>query len=239
VLFSSLIGSNMQYFSAIPYGIALLLLPAAMGRAPRTSTAYRWPSAVIAVLLAASLMPIFAKLPMDGFSTIIALYQKSENGRVRISEDIKASLHKTHTPFAMLHERIAATPWAQLIRTVESENARSGGALAVQIQPDAEDVWRRLKDGTPWWCMAPHLMVPAETGVFELRSVPPRRIEEICAPPGIVWYGFGGDQDAHRAMDLTDPQICALVAPAGIREIYRLHSFQSLSRNSITRCKGQ
>jgi hypothetical protein len=183
-------------------------------------------------------MPLFSTLPMNGFSTIVALYQKSEKptGPVRISEDIKASLHETHTPFAKLRERIAATPWAQLIRVVESENSRSGGALAVQIQPDAEDVWQRLKNGTPWWCMAPHLMVPAETGIFELRSAPPRRIEEICAPPGIVWYGFGGDQDAHRAIDLTDPQVCDLAAPAGIREIYRLHSFQSLSRNSITRC---
>jgi hypothetical protein len=213
----------MQYFSAILYAIALLLLPAALHRLPHTAMTCKWPAAIIAVLLVASLTPVLAALPMDSFNAVVALYQKVEpsNRPVRVSEDVKASLRRTHTPFAMLRERIAATPWAQFIQMLETENARDGGGLAVQIQPDAEDVWQRLKGGTPWWCMAPHLMVPAQTGLFEFRSVPPARIEKLCAPPGLIWYGFGSEQDAHRATELTDPQVCALARRAGVREIYR------------------
>jgi hypothetical protein len=238
VLFTSLIGSNIQYFSAVLYAIALLLLPAALARMPGETAMYNWGPTIVGVLLIAAITPALSKLPADSFTTLVGLYQKAEqpDNHIRIGTDLRTSLHQTHTPFALLRQRIAATPWARFLDVVEKENGRAGGTLAVQIQPDANDVWQRLEGGSAWWCMAPHLMVPSQAGLVEIRSVPPKRIEDICSPPGMVWYGFGGEQDAHRAVSLTDSQVCALARPAGIHEVYRLQSYRDLSKNSITRC---
>lgn len=240
ILCTSLIGSNVQYFSAILYAIALLLLPPTLARTPGAAALQNWGPAIVGTLLAASITPALAKLPTDGFTTIVGLYQKAEQpgNHSRIGADIRASLRQTHTPFAMLRQRIAITPWARFLDVIERENDRIRGTLAVQIQPEANDVWQRLEGGSAWWCMAPHLMVPAETGAFEIRSVAPKRIEQMCSPPGIVWYGFGQTQDAHRATDLTDRQLCALARAAGIREVYRVRSYHELSMNSMTVCRG-
>jgi hypothetical protein len=80
-------------------------------------------------------------------------------------------------------------------------------------------------------------MVPAETGLFEIRGMAPKAIESECAPQGMIFYGFGKTQDLHRTADFSDPEICALAKPLNINRVYRLSSYTDLSRNSVVSCE--
>jgi hypothetical protein len=55
--------------------------------------------------------------------------------------------------------------------------------------------------------------------------------------PGVVWYGYGKDQDLHRTGALTPAQTCALGRIVGARQIYRLESLSDLSRNQVVDCR--
>ncbi|MFO1248236.1 MAG: hypothetical protein U1E93_08460 [Alphaproteobacteria bacterium] len=149
---------------------------------------------------------------------------------------IRESLARTHKPFTNLQARIDEFPVARFQRELA---AKAGGqSIAVQIPPEADEVWHFFAATAPTkWCMFPHLMVPATTGVFDLRSAPPRNIQVQCAADGMVWYGFGKYQDQHRTGDFTSADLCRMARPLRISKVYRLVSYSDLSKNSVISCE--
>lgn len=243
VVIAQRIGSNISYFSLHLYLLALLLLPLALRRAdlavPRI-WAMRTIAVMLAWMLAVSTIPFVSEL-----TPLLGSFYRAASGRGptydgHVPAELRQSLHETGTPFGTLHRRIAATPWEHFIVALDRQAATLNGKMVVEVAPDADKVWRRLQGGSSaWWCMAPHMMIPAETGLAQIRSMAPEKIEQECAPPGILWYGFGKDQDAHRAAELGDTERCALARPMGARAVYVLRSYDDLSRNRLVSCGTQ
>jgi len=93
--------------------------------------------------------------------------------------------------------------------------------------------------GAPnWWCMAAHLMIPAETGIVEIRSIEPKAIERECTSEGEVWYGFGKDQDAHRTGYLSVGQLCSAARRLRSNRIYMLSSIAQPRKNQVVNCES-
>jgi hypothetical protein len=239
VLTTQWIGSNIAYFSAYLYLLALLLLPVALRQGDLTPPPALATGAIALVLgwmLTVSTVPFVAGLTPFLSSLYRAASGQGASYAGHVATELRQSRHETGAPFGTLRRRIEAMPWERLMAVLEQSARAQDGRLAVQIAPDADDAWRRLREGTTWWCMAPHMMIPAEIGLAEIRSMAPKTIEQACAPPGILWYGFGADQDRHRAADLSDAALCALARPMRVRVVYVLHSYQDLSRNRQVSC---
>jgi hypothetical protein len=239
VLVTQYIGSNVAYFSLYIYLLGLLLLPLAVRRGgmvlPSLSGAVL-PGALLAIITGLGIFPLFDKMPV----LLGALYREASGEgahyTARVRAEIAQSLRQTHRPFATLESHISQLPWPRFVAEVERLDAVQSGKLAVQLAPGAEDVWRRLSTGSAYWCMVAPSMIPAEAGVVELRSMAPRAIEAECAPPGTVWYGFGALQDRHRTAEFSDTELCALAAPVRADAIYRVLSYQDISRNRLVMC---
>jgi hypothetical protein len=241
VLVTQPIGSNVGYFSLYVYLLALLLLPAALGRS-NLALPQAVPSSIIAVMLGGMLAVGLVTFVIATPEQIAFLYKKASGGPAytgHVMAEMRQSRHLTGTLFGTLHQRIAASPWEQLMNALTEQSRALNGQLIVEITPDAEEVWRRLEGGnTAWWCMAPHLMIPAETGLAQARSMAPETIEQECAPFGQVWYGFGKDQDRHRTSLFTDRERCTLARPIHARAVYLLKSYRDLSQNRLIRCEA-
>jgi hypothetical protein len=238
VLLTTPIGVVNYYFSAVLFAIALLLLPTALCETLQIRVTDKAIAPLLALALFANMLSAAWAFPVGLLGEVAKLYRTADPGgnHLHIKDEVLASIAVTGKPFSVLHQLILASPWTQLTRTLEIEAHSVSRGMAVNIAPSADEVWRRLDRGSPWWCMAPHLMIPAETGIFEIRSVAPKAIEQECAPPGITWYGFGKDQDNHRAIELSDSELCTLARPLNVSAVYRLQSYKDLSKNSIVKC---
>jgi hypothetical protein len=150
--------------------------------------------------------------------------------------EIAESLRTTGTAFGLLHRQIDTLPWSALVRDLKERDA-VGGGLAVHVLPSADDFWRRLAAGSQYWCLSAQLMIPAETGIIQIRSIAPLAIERECAPKGIAWYGFGKKQDLHRTGDLPIEQLCDAASRVHIKRIYMLASIAQPSENRVVDCE--
>jgi len=124
------------------------------------------------------------------------------------------------------------------VRDIETKSVGSS-RMVVHVLPSAEEVWRRLSGKSPYWCTIPHLMIPAETGIAEIRSIAPAAIERECATVGLLLYGFGDKQDLHRTGYLTDEQLCSAARSAKAARVYLLSSVADLSANRVLNCQSQ
>jgi len=239
------IGGNMTYFSVVLLVAAGCVLPSTLLRASGIEVSARPLSISVWVLVLVAGLAGAQQFATAGVRTISNLFRTAwaESGASAgrspaggmAGRQIAQSMHGTGTPFGLLHQEIDTLPWSTLMRDITDKSALPGG-LVVHVTPSAEDVWRRLIAGSPYWCMAAQLMIPAETGVIEIRSIAPHEIERECAPKGVLWYGFGKSQDLHRTGNLSIEQLCSAAGLAGARRIYMISSIAQPIRNEIIDC---
>jgi hypothetical protein len=232
------IGSNMAYFSVVVLVLALMALPAVLSQVPLAGIDRNRINPLLAAAACLAFAACSYQFALAGDRTLSVLYKAAWPETPGTTAGRMAeSLRVTRTPFGLLQRRIDELPWSLLIRDLESKKTLPGGMVA-HVPPSAEDVWHHLSVGAPYWCMAAHLMIPAQTGIVEVRSIEPQRIERECAPPGILLYGFGKDQDAHRTGELAAPQLCPAGASLRARWIYVVSSVARLSENELIDCQA-
>jgi hypothetical protein len=246
VLFAIPIGDNIWDFSGILFGLSLLFLPMALEETlglRLTDRPVKW---LLGILLAINIVWAAALFVFNGADSLpqalVALYRAASGGDPARSssakQDLVLSLETTHRPMARLNARIRESAPAKLQDEIARQTVAANGALALHIPPAANDVWRFFLTAAPGkWCLYPHLWAPAVTGTVEIRSIPPRAIQDICALPGTTWYGYGKNQDLHRTGDFSPETLCAMARPLGARRVYRLMSYADLSRNSVLTCR--
>ena len=242
VLLTTPIGANNAFFS-------LMLLNLSFCFVPRT-LCYSWRSvlpqkSVAAILGTVVALCIFWQTAAFVFTettgmpyTLVALYRAAlpHYKAASVKDSIITSMHTTRKPFSNLQSLIDASPIAQLKADLDRQADAVGGHIVVHIPPEADEVWHELSL-TTWWCMTGHLVVPAVAGIAEIRSIPPKAVEDQCVAPGVLaGYGFGSKQDAHRTTDFTPDQLCMLARPLGARRVYRLVSYKDLSKNRVINC---
>jgi hypothetical protein len=246
VLFTMPIGDNIWDFSAVLLSISLLLLPMALGETVNlaiTDRLVKWALAFALTAFVFQAALVFVFNPAQSLIGAVTELYRSLSGGAKIGESVGArrgirqSLSTTGKPFSDLQAKIDLFPIAKFERDIARQAKAADGHLAVNIAPEADEVWRFfLHDSPVKWCMFPHLLVPATTGILEIRSVPPARIQQECSPEGLVWYGFGKYQDQHRTANFTPAALCALARPLQVRKVYRLVSYSDLSKNSVISC---
>ncbi|QHE83737.1 hypothetical protein [Hydrogenophaga sp. BPS33] len=232
------IGSNAAYFSAVLLFMSFAMAPAGLFQLCGALSKYK---AFKAVELLMAFMLVVHLL-------VFALQFKAQVERVAVCEtcppatdttpprqQIQNSLRTHGTVWSVARERWAPTPWAALIRDVEGFASPQAGTM-VFVPPANTAFWQRLKPGSPYWCISPQLMIPAETGIPMLRGIAPDGYEPKCMPPGLVWYGFGRQQDAHRTGDFDDQRLCAMVVAKGFNRLYILNSIDNLRDNRKLTC---
>ena len=246
VLFTMPIGDNVWDFSAPMCAVSLLMLPMALGETVGlllTDRLVKWAVAFALTLFVFQAVIQFTFNPAESLvGAVTELYRSQSNGTkfgesVGARRGIHQSLAQTGKPFSDLQAKIDSFAVAKFQRALATEARASDGHLAVQIAPEADEVWRFFTRTAPGkWCMFPHLLVPATTGIFEIRSAPPVHIQKECSAEGFVWYGFGKYQDEHRTADFTQADLCKLAKPLRVRRVYRLVSYSDLSKNSVISC---
>jgi hypothetical protein len=79
-------------------------------------------------------------------------------------------------------------------------------------------------------------MIPAQAAVPMLRGISPVQQEQECAPTGMIWYGFGKQQDSHRTGEFNDQELCELANSKGFSRIYVLNSISDSAQNRKLLC---
>lgn len=246
------IGSNMAYFSVVLLVAGGAVLPATLLRVSDIEISNSPVSAWLLGAVCAAALACAQQFATAGAHTVSALFRAAWTvpAKPGIAADaaaehrsgglggrqIAASIRETGTFFGSLHRQIESLPWSALIRDLRERSEVEGG-LVVHVLPTADDFWRRLAVGSPYWCMAAQLMIPAEAGIIEIRSIGPKAIERECAPKGLVWYGFGKNQDLHRTGDLSVEQLCEAASEVHAGRIYMLASIDQPSKNEVVDCK--
>jgi hypothetical protein len=247
VLITIPIGTNMGYFSLVLLVTAGAVLPATLSQVSAIEISNPPVSAWLLAVVFATGLACAQGFAMDGSFALTAVFKSAwaapadaaaKQPTIGIGErQIAASIRSTGTVFGLLQQRIPILPWTALMQDIQDKNSVAGG-LVVHVLPTADGVWRRLVGDPGWWCMAGHLMIPAETGIVEIRSIEPKAIEDECAS-GAAWYGFGKDQDLHRTGDLSIGQLCQAAAQVPARRIYMLSSVTSPSANEVVDCASR
>ena len=246
VLVAIPIGDNVWDFSAGLYSLSLLLLPSVLGKELNIRLLDGPVKFILAFSLASALLIASPGFLFDGagslLHTIVTLHGVASgnvDGKNSGTKDaILASWRETRTPFATLRKLVDKSPTARLVESIKRQVQATSGGLVVHIPPDANEVWHHLEFGSPTkWCMVGHLVIPAEVGIAEIRSIAPDSIERECRPPGMTWYGFGSFQDLHRSQPFSHEQICMLAKSINADKVYLLKSYDDLSKNSIEDCK--
>jgi hypothetical protein len=245
VLIAVPIGGNMVYFSVVLLLVGSAVFPATAWRSSSIEVSNYPFSAWLLVAVFIAGLACAEQFATTGVRTVSALYRTAWAGDTEAGHqggtagrEIAESLRTTGTAFGLLRRQIDTSPWSALVRDLKERDA-AGGGLAVHVLPSADDFWRRLVAGTPYWCLTAQLMIPAETGIIQIRSIAPLAIERECAPKGIAWYGFGKKQDLHRTGDLSVEQLCAAADRVHVKQIYMLASIAQLSENRVINCKSR
>ena len=242
VLFTTPLGANNSFFSLMLLNLSLLLLPAALSYFWRSVLSQKSIALILAITVTFCIVwktAAFVFTETIGMPyTLVALYRAAlpDYKASFVKDSVVSSLRTTRKPFSNLQSLIDASPIAQTRTDIIRRADAVGGHLVVQIPPEADEVWHKLSL-TTWWCMTGHMVVPAAAGIAEIRSIPPKAIEEQCVAPGVLaGYGFASEQDAHRTADFTADQLCTLARPLAARRVYRLMSYKNLNQNRVIDC---
>jgi hypothetical protein len=236
VLFTVPVGSNIAYFSLVllvmtPVMAASILRPLCdFAVAPENLRRALFGFAT----LAAGVMA--AQFAWGTKNAVTALYRSTFNTPADhgAGKLLAASLRTHRSILGGLRERPESAPWPLLTADILSKV--DDGGLAVHASPSADEFWTRLSSGTPWWCVTPHLMIPAELGIVQIRDIAPQKIEAQCVPEGITFYGFGKTQELHRTALLSDEDLCAAARQIEVKRVYVINSVSDLSRNTVLTC---
>lgn len=128
------------------------------------------------------------------------------------------------------------TPWSVLVSDLAAADAAAPGGIAVHVPGSNRQFWERMKGASAWWCLAPHLMIPAQTGIYQIRSIAPADTEAECMPPGMPFYGFQAQQARHRSGSFTDGELCRMKGRPPASAVYVLNSIDDRSANRIVKC---
>jgi len=145
------------------------------------------------------------------------------------------SLREHRAVWATTQARMSTSAWSSLIRDIERFTAGRTDTT-VFVPPEHRTFWKRLQPNNPYWCISAQLMIPAQTGVPMLRGIGPAEYEPQCMPVGLIWYGFGREQNQHRTGDFNDKQLCELAASKNFNRVYVLNSIEDLSQNRKLSC---
>ena len=239
VLFTVPIGSNVAYFSLVLLISAFAVIPALLrslyGIGFETGEIRKALTGAVAIVALVSV----ASFVWDAKNSVLQLYRSASPGvqAQDARELLYKSLLQSHSVAGGLRAELAALPWSRLTADIKEKAAFADGKLAVHTRASVEPFWRRLAAGTAWWCIAPHLMIPAEIGIPEIRNIAPKALESECVPDGIVFYGFGKRQDAHRTGKLPDVDLCRSARAFDIKSIYIIESITQLDRNYVLACE--
>lgn len=239
VFFTMPIGSNVAYFSLVVLISACVIAPALLrslfGIGFETPAIRKGLAGVLAVVAVVSV----AGYVWDTKNSVLLTYRTAFPEIP--AEDAKGLLYKsfrqTHSIAGGLAAELPALPWSRLTEDIRQKAALADGKLAVHTRASVEPFWRRLAAGSAWWCIAPHLMIPAELGIPQIRNIAPRVIESECSAAGLVFYGFGKEQDAHRTGALSDAELCRSAKAFDFRKLYLIESITQLERNSVLSCE--
>lgn len=243
VLLAVPLGGDVVAFSNILFEAAFVMLPLYfVGDRLLDLPSFRVAATLSAVLLGVVALSHFTLDELALSAKIYAALGVPSGQDSAISKG--RSLIATRSPWGLLRGAIDATPWENFVRDLDRRR-EADPTLVVHVTPDAAELWTRLKDNSPWWCMAAHLQVPAEAGIIEIRSMEPVGMQSQCAPPGYLMYAFGGArqhfgdlQAPHRTGSQSDDDLCAATRALRAREIYSVSSISDLSKNRIIQCKA-
>lgn len=241
------IGSNAAYFSGVLLFMSFALIPVGFFHACGALSQYRIFKVLelgLVVVLTVHLM-IFSLQFKTRVQRVVACEgcqiganadpaQASANP-VKPKERVLSSIREHRTLWTTSQAQIDSSKWSIMIRDIEQFAINQPGTM-VFVPPSNEDFWMRLKPGNPYWCISPQLMIPAQTGVPMLRGISPARFEPECMPAGLLWYGFGKQQEAHRTGDFDDKALCALTVSKGFNRIYILNSIENTEQNRKLSC---
>ena len=243
VLLTVPIGSGMAYFSYVLLFLPAFARPTWLLAAYVSAREVRRAVLGIGAVCGVYLTVVFATTLAHTISTLLRSAQEQTvaafrdvNGGAGLGRRvIEKSLRQTGTLFGHFRGQLEHTAWADMLNRIEA--ARVGGDLQVFAPPSAEEFWTRLGPGrgNPYWCLQPHLMIPAELGIPMIRGIAPLKYEAGCSAIAGL-YGFGKYQDAHRTTDLSDQQLCDIAKARKLDGIYILNAISAPEGNRVLRC---
>lgn len=237
VLFTVPMGSNIAYFSLVLLVMAAVIAPSILRQSLKFSIEGQIIRRVLVGFLAVIFGVITVQFVWNAKNTVGALYRSAFSAarNQSIGHLVVASVKAHHSLLGAVHEQILRTPWSQLTQDILSRSAKDPG-LSVHTASAINEFWTRLSPGNPWWCIASHLMIPAELGIVQIRNIAPQSIETQCVSDGIEFYGYGKTQDMHRTALLSDEQLCAIARESKLRHIYIINSLHDLKLNVVLNC---
>lgn len=237
------IGSNMAYFSGVLFLLSAALLPLRLydGRLFRSTSPL-----VAGVLLVLTLSVVWQVYDFrQALAEEVSRLLKASNS-VHRDEDLDdpdftrrtllQSLAQDGTLFGGTQAERQQDPWRGVLQAMQAPVA-GGARLMVYAPPSATSFWNRLRGKIPYWCLAAHLMVPAQTGIPMVLGIRPLLEGPRCVPVGVEWYGFGKDQDRHRSVALSDAALCQRVLQASFDTVYVVHSITTPADNRVLKCR--
>lgn len=247
VLFTVPIGSNVAYFSLPLLCVSTVLLPFALTQYLGLSILNVGARILFVVGLLLLLRVSAFEFPAKTVREVGLHADRAWNvdktkrpppgiltGKKHARAGMKNSFLTAGQPLKFLRDKISDSSWAKLVRLVREMNEQQ--PTAVHVSANNEAFWRRLSRDTAYWCMTPHLMLPAEAGAFQIKSVAPLNIEKLCSWGGFTFYGYGRQQDLHRSASQGVGTLCREARRAGVKRVYVLHSIDRLVENKTIDC---
>ena len=247
VAFTMPIGGNLGYFSAVLLVMSIALIP--IGFFSTISTLKHF--SLVKLLGLGLVATITVHFLTFGFQfvtqtlKIAACVGCSLDAPANTSQPVALEVRPKHRLLSSLREHgtlwtttqslINSSQWHVLIQSIEQFAVNQPDSV-IFVPPTNELFWTRLKRVNPYWCLSPQLMIPAQAGVPMLRGISPVHLEQECASTGLIWYGFGKEQDSHRTSEFNDQALCELAVAKGFNRIYVLNSIEGPEQNSKLLC---
>jgi hypothetical protein len=247
VAFTMPIGSNLGYFSAVLLVMSIALIPIGFYRTVSTLKHFSLVK-LLGFGLAATITVHFLT---SGFQfvtqmlKIAACVGCNPEAQTNTSQPVALEVRPKHRLLNSLREHrtlwtttqslINSSQWHVLIQSIEQFAGNQPGTV-VFVPPSNELFWTRLKRVNPYWCLIPQLMIPAQAGVPMLRGISPVQLEQECSSTGMIWYGFGKQQDSHRTSEFNDHELCELAVSKGFSRIFVLNSIYDKEQNIKLLC---
>jgi len=250
VVFTMPIGSNLGYFFAVLLVMSIALIP--IGFFSTISTLKHFSLVKLLGLgLAATITVHFLTFGFQFATQMLKiaacagcnLDQPANTSQsiaieVRPKHRLLSSLREHRTLWTTTQSLINSSQWHVLIQSIEQFAVNQPGTV-IFVPPTNELFWTRLKRVNPYWCLSPQLMIPAQAGVPMLRGISPAQLELECATTGLIWYGFGKEQYAHRTDEFNNQELCKMAVSKGFNRIYVLNSIDHTEQNSKLLCTAR
>ena len=241
------IGSNLSYFSAVLLVMSIALIPIGFFRTVSTLKHFSLVK-LLGLSIAATITVHFLTFGFQFVTQMLKIAACSGcklDAPANTSQPVALEVRPKHRLLSSLSEHrtlwtttqplINSSQWHVLIQNIE-QFAVDHPRTVIFVPPTNELFWTRLKRANPYWCLSSQLMIPAQAGIPLLRGISPVHLEQECASTGLIWYGFGKQQDAHRTSKFNDHKLCELASLGGFSRIYVLNSVSDPEQNRKLLC---